>query len=311
MTAARSVTATFNSTLVSVTVSKSGVNAAGALITSSPAGITCGATCVGSFAPGTVVTLTQVPGGGIFNGWGGPCSGTGTCTFTVGGATTVTAPYRAVRVALNASANSCLRGPTNVLARATTLLQARGHTVTLVTAAELDTVAEINNFDVLVPQGPGAGCSMMDVAAFDAVVDQFVRTAGRGVVATGWFLFTNLSAPQMVAVLPSTQVGNFLSGNQSVTVVAGHPITAGLANFATNQWLPWGGGPRPGSTSLLSVGTTIVAEAWTVGAGRTVFAGPMFLEDYSAYDNESLLDGSQAAPVEFFLRAVEWAANAR
>lgn len=311
MTAARAVTATFNSLLVSVTVSKSGVNAGGAVITSSPAGITCGATCVGSFAVGTVVTLTQVPGGGIFNGWGGPCTGTGTCTFTVGGATTVTAPYRAVRVALNASPTSCLRGPTNVLARATTVLQARGHTVTLVTAAELDTIAEINAFDVLVPQGPGAGCSAMDVAAFDSVVDQFVRTAGGGVVATGWFLFSNLSAPALVGVLPSDQVGNYFSGNQTVTVVPGHPITAGLAGFNTNQWLPWGGGPRPATTSLLSVGSTIVAEAWSVGAGRTVFAGPMFLEDYNAYESESLLDGSQAAPLEFFLRAVEWAGKAR
>jgi hypothetical protein len=37
----------------------------------------------------------------------------------------------------------------------------------------------------------------------------------------------------------------------------------------------------------------------------------MYLENYGAYQNEDLLDGTQPASVELFLRAVEWAAKAR
>ena len=64
-------------------------------VTSSPMGITCGATCSASFASGTTVTLTARPAAGsAFTGWsGGGCSGTGTCAVTVSAATTVTATF--------------------------------------------------------------------------------------------------------------------------------------------------------------------------------------------------------------------------
>ena len=66
-----------------------------------------------------------------------------------------------------------------------------------------------------------------------------------------------------------------------------------------------------GATSLLAVALNSVGASWTVGNGRTVFLGPMFLEDYATYANEDLLDGTQAASIELFLRAIEWAAKAR
>ena len=64
-------------------------------VTSSPMGITCGATCSASFASGTTVTLTARPAAGsAFTGWtGGGCSGTEPCTVTVSAATTVTATF--------------------------------------------------------------------------------------------------------------------------------------------------------------------------------------------------------------------------
>jgi len=63
-------------------------------VTSSPAGIDCGKSCVGSFAAGTTVTLTGTPGsGGIFSGFSGEgCSGT-TCTVTLTTNTSVTARF--------------------------------------------------------------------------------------------------------------------------------------------------------------------------------------------------------------------------
>lgn len=53
-------------------------------VTSAPNGINCGATCTADFPLGTTVTLTAAsdPTSG-FNGWSGPCSGTGVCAITL------------------------------------------------------------------------------------------------------------------------------------------------------------------------------------------------------------------------------------
>jgi uncharacterized repeat protein (TIGR02543 family) len=63
-------------------------------VASSPGGIACGADCMESVAPGTQLSLTATPApGSVFTGWSGACTGTGPCTVTIGGATTVTARF--------------------------------------------------------------------------------------------------------------------------------------------------------------------------------------------------------------------------
>jgi uncharacterized repeat protein (TIGR02543 family) len=63
-------------------------------VTSSPAGIDCGATCTKSFTKNTVVTLTPAASAGsTFTGWSGDCSGTGACTVTMDQARSVTATF--------------------------------------------------------------------------------------------------------------------------------------------------------------------------------------------------------------------------
>lgn len=64
-------------------------------ITSEPAGIVCGATCSGSFPPGTTVTLTAEPSAGsTFTGWGGGCAGSlDTCSITLSANTAVNAGF--------------------------------------------------------------------------------------------------------------------------------------------------------------------------------------------------------------------------
>src|SRR5947199_1145836 len=74
---ATTVTATFMQSSFALTVTKAGTG--GGTVTSSPAGISCGATCSTSFTTGTVVTLSAAPAAGsTFAGWSGSgCSGTG------------------------------------------------------------------------------------------------------------------------------------------------------------------------------------------------------------------------------------------
>jgi hypothetical protein len=80
-----------------LTVTKTG-NVHGGTVKSSPAGIDCELTqltCAYQFTQGTSVTLTAW--GSLhttFEGWSGACTGTGTCTVTMNGATSVTADFK-------------------------------------------------------------------------------------------------------------------------------------------------------------------------------------------------------------------------
>jgi Raf kinase inhibitor-like YbhB/YbcL family protein len=67
------------------------------LVTSSPAGIDCGATCSANFSDEQTVVLTaSADPGSTFTGWSGEgCSGTGVCTVTMSAARTVTATFMA------------------------------------------------------------------------------------------------------------------------------------------------------------------------------------------------------------------------
>jgi len=58
--------------------------------------IDCGATCIASYDDGSSVTLTATPASNqSFTGWLGPCTGNGSCTFTVAADADVTASFTA------------------------------------------------------------------------------------------------------------------------------------------------------------------------------------------------------------------------
>jgi alpha-tubulin suppressor-like RCC1 family protein len=71
-------------------------------VTSTPAGIDCGATCSAAYDSGTIVTLTATPAGdSTFTGWsGGGCASTNPCTITLTANTTVIATFSAPRPTL-------------------------------------------------------------------------------------------------------------------------------------------------------------------------------------------------------------------
>ncbi len=89
----RTVTVTFSAATFTLTVTKSG--AGSGTVTSSPAGINCGADCSESYSSGTTVRLTATAASGsIFTGWSGACSGTAaTCDVLMNADKSVTATF--------------------------------------------------------------------------------------------------------------------------------------------------------------------------------------------------------------------------
>ncbi len=79
-----------------LTVEKAGAGAG--TVTSSPAGIACGASCSAPYAPYTLVTLTATAASGSgFAGWGGACAAAGarsTCVVSMNGDRQVTATFQ-------------------------------------------------------------------------------------------------------------------------------------------------------------------------------------------------------------------------
>jgi hypothetical protein len=63
-------------------------------VASSPAGISCGSTCLAKFQTGATVSLTPTPAAGSeFTGWSGACSGTGACQVMMSEARSVSAGF--------------------------------------------------------------------------------------------------------------------------------------------------------------------------------------------------------------------------
>ena len=90
MSSNQTVAATFNQTsnlTLSVTGSGSGT------VTPSPTGTSCGTNCH-AYASGTVVHVTEsANAGSTFAGWGGACSGTGSCSVTMNSSLSATATF--------------------------------------------------------------------------------------------------------------------------------------------------------------------------------------------------------------------------
>jgi hypothetical protein len=81
-------------TQYTLTVNKAGTGTGG--VTSSPAGIDCGASCAYDYDEDTEVTLTATPtGDNVFAGWSGTggCTGTSTCVLTMSAAKAATATF--------------------------------------------------------------------------------------------------------------------------------------------------------------------------------------------------------------------------
>jgi len=116
VTANHTISATYAISAYNLTVTRAGTGSG--TVTSSPAGINCGASCSATYNYGTSVTLTASQNtGSFFAGWsGGGCSGTGACTVTMNADIVVTATFtQYITVTVPNGGESWARGTTQTI----------------------------------------------------------------------------------------------------------------------------------------------------------------------------------------------------
>ncbi|CAN5778776.1 hypothetical protein BH11MYX3_BH11MYX3_01920 [soil metagenome] len=223
-------------------------------VTSSPAGITCGAECTASFAKDTVVTLTAAPAtGSVFGGWSGGCTGTlPTCDVTLATAATVTATFNVATYTVTvtrAGAGAGTVSGNGLACGATCTITVDHGTVLSLTAAPgaLSTFA-----------GWGGGCSgsgtcMMTVTGTTAItanfaLDNLTLFVTRGGNGTG--------------TVTSSPAGISCGADCSETYVANQMITLTAAPSTGSTFTGWSGGGCSGTgTCVVTMTAAITVTA--------------------------------------------------
>ena len=267
-------------------------------------------------APGNAFTLQPAgQSGDMTMGWVGlklltPNTGSRTTTITFRASASI--PLK-VAVECKTGSNSC-NIPTESAFKIEEVIEASGDGIAdVVDGSEIDTLAELANYDVVIVGSSGS--SDGDPEVFQTPLKQWVQNGG-GVVATGWINFrldtvALLRTGDLADILPLTpsSAGFTDGGTITITGDTSHPVINGISNFTSPHWNDYGP-PKPGATVLAtdSGGNPAVA-VWTFGAGRVVYLSPIYYAYYAGYVNEPLLDGSTPDAVNLFLQAVEWAAG--
>jgi uncharacterized delta-60 repeat protein len=193
---------------------------------------------------------------------------------------------------------------------------------TLVNSSQVDTLAELSAYDVVVVGNNGSGGpDAFSNLTFTAALRNWVEDHGGGVVMTGWGVFgagaaTPPTNSDIDAIIPVNSSGgyNYFSAPANIGLVGSHPITVGLGS---NLQITSSGGPNlvefPASSPQLDGGATLLGQinghpviaAAAKGAGRGVYLGPIYA-GASSFDNSSLRSGPADRLLE---QAVAWASE--
>src|SRR5262245_14411729 len=204
---------------ITITVTKLGTGSG--TVTSTPAGINCGATCSNQFDAGTSVALNAAAAAGSsFISWGGACSGNGPCTVT--GNASVSATFNTIanthQLTVNKSGNGTVTSsPSGISCGTTCQADFPINSIVTLTAAP----AAGSTFT----GWSGAGCSGTGTCAVVMNADQTVaasfatlNTFTLTVTKQGVGLGTVTSSPPGIAC-GATCSFNFTSGT-TVTLTA-------------------------------------------------------------------------------------------
>ena len=256
MNGARSVTASFAPNTFTISVGPGGATGSG-VITSAPSGINCTinggnsiGTCSAQFNPGANVTLTAAPSGASsFTGWGGACSGTGTCVF------------------------AGLDGPKSVIANFGAVVL---HPVTIAgggngSGTVTSTPSGINGCVITNGVAAASGCS----ASFPQGTNLTLSvTPSPGNGFTGWTgACTGAGACQFTVNAPATATASFTQGAFTLTVTGGGNGSGSVtSNPAGINCTILNGAAGAGCSGSFTSGVLVTLTATPAGGGHS-FSG--------------------------------------
>ncbi|MEM4407102.1 MAG: CARDB domain-containing protein, partial [Candidatus Methanomethylicaceae archaeon] len=154
-------------------------------------------------------------------------------------------------------------------------------TATSVNASQIDTLVELNNYDVVVM---GASQSKAELNQLAPVLRQWVE-AGHGVVATGWTVYYAGSSSGAVvtdidAIVPvNLNSSYYYDYYPTITIIDNsHPVTSGVTSFsASSQYAELTyGGIDSGATLLGTVSGYPAVVVGQSGSGRGVYLSPVY-----------------------------------
>ncbi len=216
-----------------------------------------------------------------------------------------------LRVAIEIAAGSNGRYPPNACYRIDSLCRAQGWTDSIVVGTDIDQVSELANYDVVVTGDVGYNDN--DFLTYQSALLQWVRQGG-GFVGLGWIVYgiANQNAWQMDSCL-AVQCGGhyrFLTSGTVNVLNNTHPVTAGVGTFNVyghGEYAAlgiWPDATMLGDYSAASGQASIAVR--NVGAGRSVYLGPIYFATFSGYQNEPYYDDPDA--MRLLKQALEWAA---
>lgn len=204
-----------------LTVSKGGTG--GGTVSSSPAGITCGATCTANFSSGASVILNAIAdAGSSFAGWGGACSGTGTCSVTMDAAKSVTANFNTAPAGgLTITAAKPANAPTDATHN-------KGQSNILMLAFTLNP-SQATQLQNITLQASGSGNDSLDLTAVKLIRDANANgqiDSGETPIASGTFSADNGILTLTLSTPLALSAGNsqFLVAADIASSLAARPV---------------------------------------------------------------------------------------
>ncbi len=240
-----------------LTVSKGGTG--GGTVSSSPAGINCGATCTANFSSGASVILSAVAdAGSSFAGWGGACSGTGTCSVTMDAAKSVTANFNN---APTGGLTITVAKPANAPTDAT---RNKGQSNVLMLAFTLNP-SQATQLQSITLEASGSGNDSLDLTAVKLIRDDNANgqiDSGETPIASGTFSADNgtLTLTPSTPLALSTGNSQFLVAADIASLLAARPVVLKAQSLPTLPTLP-----------LLTLLPMMLLGAWRMRSLRVGF----------------------------------------
>lgn len=187
---------------------------------------------------------------------------------------------------------------------------------TLVTPTDVDTLGELQNYDVVVIGDEGNGS--IDYTIFAPALKSYVQGGG-GLVGVGWLIygagnFTPPAVTDIDDIVPVNTIdGDLELPNEAVTPNATlHPITGGLGAF-TSSYVSI---PNNNTQPQVDPGATVLATSTAsnhpsvvvadISLGRSAYLAPIYSARTDTYSDANLRTGDGDALLE---RAVAWSAR--